>query len=1112
MSETPFDVLTTELKDTKLIEASAGTGKTYSIAILALRLILEKGIPIEKILMVTFTKAAVAELESRIREFVRTGHKYLKGKVKLSEKDTIRGVIDGGNKSEVEKLILLENAIRNFDKLSVMTIHGFCQKTIDEFTFETGQSFDYEILTDDTELLESVSNRYVRESLNTIDPKVFESLRDDLDLSKLHQLLNKYLSGMKFIDYDKDEGTLEELKKQIATSKEKLDDFIKSQFPLVVNIPKSNALIKDAIAGDVEEFKRRFRNQIKKPAGYFSAFDFMREKFEELDEEIRTAENEYFAFFYADFFKKAAEEIKKIKHKKGYISYNDQINTVHAVRNDEIFRTQLARKYQAVFIDEFQDTDTQQYEIFDSLFSGSDKTGDEEPIVFYIGDPKQSIYGWRGADLENYKVAKKKVEEENNGVETMNTNYRSTSEMIEALNVFLKPDDNYNLFLDGEIHYKKVDTGAANLGRMTDKGEGVSPITLWQFDDNDDDGNFKAVALEIARILKEEVKIKENRVKPGDIGVLVRSNQEGDDIKNILSDLNIPAVKRDDKKILESEEARMIKYLLKAVLSPTRGNINRSLLSQWFGYTVQSITESQDEEKIETFIRLQKIVREEGIYNMISSFITIYNVRSICMKKMLGQRVLTNINQIAEILHTKEKQLKYTPEELLLWMNRSADISNEGYEQRIESDEDAVNISTIHIAKGLQYKIVFAPSLCMTPKLKLREKNKVNDFKKEGDYYFTFNYPALNEEDKKLHDDQEEQENRRLIYVTLTRPVYKCYVSYVPRKSYGKTVETSMDEIVSYQPFWDSKLIEVVDLTQEKMEMPTEADLPVFENETLFSPRSAPKIKIENTFGIHSFSALSRTHLSAPFEKIEFGDPNSYDQFIFQKLPRGANVGTALHSIFEQLEFNEPISWSQTVENASKYYPNLIRDESLNQFRKLVNHVMYAQIQVEGEAFQLNAIQNHQKLPEMEFLFSMDKVNPKVITELLGDDAQLNREVEMEGLMTGFIDLVFEHNGKYYILDWKSNHLGNSTEHYNEVGMKESMTGNNYHLQYMIYTVALKRWLENRIENFDFDAHFGGVIYLFLRGVREDSSTGIFTKRPTRTDIEKLDNALKNKI
>ena len=1085
-----FNVLTVELKGSNLIEASAGTGKTYSIAILALRLIIEKEIPLEKILMVTFTKGAVAELESRIRKFVRLAYKYASGKA--IDEPMIKEVVRESNE---KKIILLRKAVQSLDSLSVMTIHSFCLQTIDEFTFETNQSFDYEMITDDSQLLNDASIRYYREVLNILDAENFMAMNKVLEFEKMRDLLRKHLRGMKFIDSSLDQtSTIADVKERITCKKDEFNTFIRFKFTQIITIPmRSNALLNEALAGNVDEFKRRFCDQIKKPAGYFVNYEFMKSDFQRIEGEVKNAENEFINYFYLDFFRRAVVEINKLKLDKGYISFDDLIKTIHRTLDSSAFKEKLAKKYEAVFIDEFQDTDKTQYEIFSDVFT-------ENSIVFYIGDPKQSIYGWRNADLDTYKGAKLSVGE---SVFSMNKNYRSTERMIDALNGLLKPDDNYNVFIDDEIRYVNVGQGASGLGTMSDQGNEVKPITIWKLDENDSETNYGAIAQEIYRLLTDDVKINDRKITPKDIGILVRSKKEGEDIKEALAGLNIPSVKRDEAKVFNSDESVMIKYLLKAVISPNRGDINRALHSSYFGFTTEELKTIEDEKHIEIFIGLRKILTEEGIYNMISSFMNIYGVRAHCMKDVLGQRILTNISQIAEILHKIEKQSKYTPNELLLWMERSSDESNEEFEQRIESDDESVQISTIHKAKGLEYNIVFALGLSMIPKFKLQEKGCVNDFKKEGEYYFTCNFPGLCEEDKTNFNCQNEQENRRLVYVTLTRAVYKCYISLISRTYYKVPKPSSLSAITDHY-MSNSEMIEIKDLPKDDFEI-IKGHYEPPNGATVFSAKAIPEIEIINTFGIHSFSALSKAHHSFIFEKATLGEQNNYDQFIFQNLGRGANVGTTLHSIFEHLNFADPRTWDKALMDALKYYPTIIKEESLDLFKQLVTHVMNAELLCDEEKFTLHTLTNEQKLTEMEFCFSMDMVNKTTINELLGEEADLAGEADIEGLMMGFIDLVFMHNGKYYILDWKSNHLGNSTENYDRNGMDESMTANNYKLQYMIYTIAVTRWLETKIEHFDYDTQFGGIIYVFLRGVREGYETGIYTAKPSKEKIEGLE-------
>lgn len=1097
-----FEVETIGLEGSKLIEASAGTGKTYSVALLVLRLLLEKDIPVNKILMVTFTKSAAAELESRIRKFVRQAEKFVNGgEIKESK---IREAV---GKPDEEKRTRLRKAVRSLDNLSVMTIHSFCQKTINEFTFETNQSFNFEIVKDDTFLFEELVNSFRREVVNTIeDYDWFREINGYLKFDKMSEILRKSISGGKFLDIDMDQqydlkDELKRLTEITATLKEK----VFNNFDAVRNTKiRKNAKLATHRESP-EQFFPVFIQDCCLANKYISEFGYLYEPdgkiLGEAYRQVRHA-------FYTTFINSAKETIRKIKQEKGIISYDDQIRTIHDALGNENFIKKLAEKYRAVFIDEFQDTDKNQYEIFRKVFAESAGNDDDKPVIFYIGDPKQSIYAWRGADLDTYKKAKEDV---GGSVFTMDKNFRATGDMVEALNILLDPSDDFNMFEDEEIRYIEVKPGAGDLGTMSDNGDKVKPVTIWKFDDNNEKTNFRLVAEEVYRLLTEEVKIKGEKLKPGDIGILVRDNREGDSIKTELSEFNIPAVKRDNALVLKSKESTLVRNLIVAVLSPTRGDICRALNSSYAGFDSLSLKTLDDEKHIEVFMGLRKTLNEDGIYNMIASFLDIYDVRSRCMKDVRGQRVMTNINQVSELLHTAEKKYKYSPSELVVWMDRSRENSDDDFEQRIESDENAVQISTIHKAKGLEYKIVFAPCLSMIPKQFFLNRGQLNEYKKGGEYLFTLNLPDIEEADRKIFDLQKEQENRRLVYVALTRAVYKCYISLVPQGDGKSPVISSLSAILDKYT-GHSDLIEIKDRSEndiDKLERKykQEAGMNVF-----WSKPAPEKLIIKNTFSINSYSALSKAHFTAPFEKTELGPPEDYNQFIFQDLGRGANAGTALHAVFERLDFNNPESWDQTLLDASEYWSNLISQEKLPLFRMLLEHVMNTRISLNGSEFKLEEITKDDKLPEMEFYFSVGRVNKTVINELLSEDTKLGGEVDIEGLMTGSIDLAFRHNGKYYILDWKSNHLGNSVDNYDTAGMEAAMTGSNYHLQYKIYTVALIRWLKSRIPSFDYEKHFGGIIYVFLRGVREGSDTGIYTALPDKNEIDDLDKALRGEL
>jgi exodeoxyribonuclease V beta subunit len=322
-----------------------------------------------------------------------------------------------------------------------------------------------------------------------------------------------------------------------------------------------------------------------------------------------------------------------------------------------------------------------------------------------------------------------------------------------------------------------------------------------------------------------------------------------------------------------------------------------------------------------------------------------------------------------------------------------------------------------------------------------------------------------------------------------------------------------MDELIARVPGINSELIETIDYSNVRFVPAKGRYKPGEDAIKAFSPRQKPdQLEIKNTFGIHSYSELKSAHFSAPFEKADLGTPDDYNQFIFQDLGRGANVGIALHAIFERLDFaGDESSWRNTLKDASKYWRNIVKEDKEELFMGMLDNVMNADISIVEKGFTLKKINSVNKLPELEFYFSLDRKNKEEINRLLGDEADLSGKADIEGLMTGSIDLLFERNGKYYILDWKSNHLGNSIQNYDKDSMDEAMKGSSYDLQYMIYTVAVVRWLKSRIAGFDYEKHFGGVIYVFLRGARKGMETGIWKTRPEVEVINNLDVALKVK-
>ena len=1117
-----FNPETVLLEGSNLIEASAGTGKTYSIALLTLRLVIEKNIPIQKILMVTFTKAAVAELELRVRSFIRQGLKA--SRLEQIEDPTITRLVNEQinllTQEEVEKR--LSTAQLFLDETSVITIHSFCQRTLSEFSFETSQVFGAETITPDefNQITEDAFNEFWRQRVTTIKVEILEQvLNAGLNHSDVLSLVKQGISGKILASATPiPTGFLD------GPYQNDLADTINNQSASIGNL--TDQIINQLIAGQAD-----FLTAFTTNANARKAFDtFIRENnWSATIETIydkRTVQyvNQIFGNILADVLALytlgdsitrmlktiinhitifASENVKQaileIKLNRGIITFDDMIlllyNAVINGNNNKVLIDALRRKYDAVFIDEFQDTDREQYAVFEKLFN-TDK------ILFYIGDPKQSIYAFRKADIFTYFTASNSVQ----NLHKMNTNHRSTKEYIDAMNEFFQPTPGFDTFsfstdpiIPNAIEYLPVSSPQPNLkGRLLYNGLPITPIKISKHD-NKRELKTAITGIIIDLLTPGNYSIEKNNetrnISPSDIGILVRTKKEAKAIKSILATFRIPAVTIDDTRLLESDEAKQLFYIMEAANDISRANINRALLSNLGGYNQIDLLQADEEAILQQFRIYQESWKSKGIYLMLRQFLADHHVneRLYNQDSENPERVIANIQQLVEIIHKVASRKNYEPKELIQWLKKGMEgDTREGdeYEQRIESDDEAVKIVTIHKSKGLEYNIVIAPHLDLLPD---------NNFYTTGSYrspvdgnYYICNKPLPTDENS-WYLTQSEQENRRLLYVAITRARYQCFITASNASFYNRS---------SLRTF----------CTAQNQFQNVEVWIPPTPNYYFtyaIQQAQGPEYAIAQNFNLiqsnwikTSYSGLNPDHTNLPVQRSQENPANSYDQFVFHDLKKGAHTGNLLHYIFEHIDFENSANWPRIVQQALKrlsantnnaYAENIV--ELLHQVTSLV---------IPGTDFSLNQITKAKRLNELEFDFLIKPFNTSALEHLSSPEHpfRIRSIAELEGIMNGKMDLFFEHNGKYYILDWKSNFLGNTLEDYNTEKVKASMYENNYHLQYLIYTVALTKYLSLRKPDFDYERDFGGVIYLFVRGVRFNQKNGFYFNKPKLIAIQ----------
>ena len=491
-------------------------------------------------------------------------------------------------------------------------------------------------------------------------------------------------------------------------------------------------------------------------------------------------------------------------------------------------------------------------------------------------------------------------------------------------------------------------------------------------------------------------------------------------------------------------------------------------------------------------------------------FIADFNVRRVLLEKNIrnGERVIANLYQLIELVHKIQNNKDFSPLELVSWLQRGMEgmeMTGDEFEQRVESDEDAIKILTIHKSKGLEYNIVFAPFLDMV-------------FHKEAEL-FSYRDPVTGEyisiEKDKVKPEQEviikeqaEQENRRLVYVAITRAVYKCYLFHSDHHSAN---DSSLNAFLKVMDFSRPNLVAKTDALEipkapRAIRSTSVAGVVETPQNVSFSLRERNWTKMSYTMLAKKGEIVSRI-AAAPQQ-------DAYDDFIFKQLTRGSKTGNLLHEIFENISFSHETSWEKVIGEAlGKHIP--ARQETFAPFLlDMLRQTIYLPLKINGSQFSLSEVSPASKINEFEFDFLVDQYNPAELNALSDEsiDVRVGWDTPLQGILNGKMDLFFGHNNKYYILDWKSNYLGDTLEDYSSASLAAAMSENNYHLQYLIYALAAKKYLSVRLKNFNYERDFGGIIYLFIRGVRTGGDTGIFTAVPTMEKITMLEDIIRSPI
>jgi exodeoxyribonuclease V beta subunit len=1193
-----FDPLKTPLEGANLIEASAGTGKTYTITGLFLRLLLEKNLAVHQILVVTFTEAATEELKDRIRSKIRDAiDAFSTGK----SRDSFLDKLVRQHPSPGKAIPPLREALRTFDEAAIFTIHGFCRRMLRENAFESGSLFDTELVTDPSGMVQESVDDFWRRHLYTASPLfVNHALENRFTPRGLLSLLRRKMNQpfLRIIPEDEgaDTGLQEKRFRESFSKVRERWSFVKNEVEPILtsyeglhkgqyNPSKVGLWMKEMddlfaygenTPGLFPDFKKFSRSEVEKTSNLKKGFAPPKHPFFDLCEDLyRASQDLEIAFtkrllgLKVRIFKEVGEELSKRKTEKNVQTFDDLLLKLQAAlegKGGKDLAIAIRRKYRAALIDEFQDTDPVQYSIFQSIF------GRGGSILFLVGDPKQSIYGFRGADIFAYMEAADKV----NSRYTLAENWRSEPRLIEAVNVlFSNPG---RPFVYEKLEFRRA---AAADGKeeelFTIEGRKDSPFNVW-FMDTEKWANKEGVinkgvaqaklpglaAAEITRLLnlgKEgKALIGKRPLRANDIAVLVRQNVEALLMQRALSERNVPSVLYSTENLFDSHEALEMERFLAAVVEPNDESLLKAVLSlDMVGMTGEelerlTLDEAQWEKWLVKFRDYHDLWQERGFIRMLRSFLQGEKVLTRLITFSDGERRNTNLLHLMEVLHQASAERKLNMTGLLKWLSEQRDPDAprlEEHQLRLESDENAVNLVTIHKSKGLEYPIVFCPfSWDGIRSKKDKEPFVFHDPKNRMQLILD-----LGSEDEKPHraeaEKEELAENLRLLYVALTRAKCRLYLvwgrfkgaetsapAYLlhppPVENTDKLVDTLAEnfkrltngELLSSAKSLMKKPAAKVEVIREPV-ADEERFSPLPEEMQIYRPRSFAA-RIDQQWKISSFSSLisDRVHSEEGTDYDALTSWGAEDPVrvleepvgIFA-FPKGAKAGTFLHDIFEHLDFCDP-SVSSRQDLVTRKLTQYGYDPSwLETVCDMVDKVLKVPLDPKRDDFSFSKVGNEDRLNELEFYFPLKFLGPETVGRILargGLDQEVPEHIErlnfspLRGFMKGFMDMVFRFEDRYYLVDWKSNFLGANVEAYGLENLARAMEENFYTLQYTFYTLALNRYLKLRAKGYDYDRHFGGVFYVFLRGADPDkgSEFGIYRDKPHRDLIDALSEEL----
>ena len=1191
-----LDAASLALDGLHLIEASAGTGKTYNIALIYLRLLLERKLGVRQIAVVTFTEAATRELRGRLRERIAEAIGRLDGS-RPEAGDGLDRILEKHRADAASlgaAMNALSSALVGFDEARISTLHGLCRQLLAEHAFAMGLPF-FELDNDEGneaahELVRDFWRRHVVAEADEAVGAVLdrwdtpEALAADLLRSQVLALPATRIDPQDAAAWversrsalERDLGEWRRLyaEGQVATALQQLQEAIAQKWlksakttPLgvesmqrcvqactggavEVDIDALAALAASAIADAVSEKANKAGWTVPPELAEVSAC------VEALRTASQTLRNAVLARFTGAAIAFVREGLAARRERLRRLGFDDLIGLLHEHLDGDTgarLAQAIATDIPALLVDEFQDTDPLQYAILRRIHAAR-----EDAVLLLIGDPKQAIYRFRGGDIHTYHAAARDAGANRH---TLRDNWRSDAPLIAAANAIF--DGVEDPFLVDFIGFEPARFPSAKEASAHWLAS-ATPLTVWRLPGRLEKNKAKpwtspafservlgAVCAEVRGLLAEA---RENGHALPEIAVLVQSNRQAEQAARELARWNIACDYLSAASVYASAEALEIERLLAALDAPAdAARVRAALATELLGHDLQALLEGQQdlsrwEEQLAQIALLRQRWLEAGPYAAIAHCVQAAATR--LLPRWDGRRRVTNLLHLAELLQ-QEAARRSTPGELLHWLGQRRAEADEGRgaghaeQLRPADDAGAVQVLTVHRSKGLQYDVVFAPFAMGTFWKRLESLQQADEavaWHAGDELRIDIGGPHWQAHALAQRDEQF-AESLRLAYVAITRARHRVWLAW----AWANTGHHSTSLTGPYAWLWfrsadvrepamldalagqleriDPALDALVDRSGEciRIEALTPEAPPI---EPLAEAVDGANLivaefrgRIERGFETSSYSRLFGGGQHAP---VADHDETSAAAVALPALPvtdpvpqwpRGADFGNCVHQVFEEVPFEalaEPGLQPELVRICADH--GYMGDDAAT-----IAAIARASVRSEliaGSGLRLMTLPRGEFLAELEFLFPLGGARLDAFEDLLSAypthararGELVSRRSGIRGLMTGFIDLVVRWQGRYYVVDYKTNLLGPARADYAPERLPAAIRASDYDLQYLIYLVALQRFLRSRLgAAYDYEQHVGGALYLFVRGMREGDLAGIHHDHPPTALIDALD-------